>query len=302
MDITPKSNGTPVERRAERRREELADFLRRRREDLKPSDVGLPEGGRRRTPGLRREEVATLAGVGATWYTWLEQGRDVRASFEVLEAIATALRLTPAERNHLIMLGRGEGAPRCKPPAERVSPTIRRLIENLGPSPAYVLGRRWDYLAWNRASCAVFGDLGSVPRPARNHLWLTFMDHNRREVLTDWDRSHQVMVAKFRADSARHIGDPSFDELIESLRQASPEFCKAWKRHEVARSGEGRKVLEHPVAGTLTFEHAVFNPAEAPEQRLILYTPVPEDGTPERLAELLAPEVEPPSIALVGVR
>ena len=97
------------------------------------------------------------------------------------------------------------------------------------------------------------------------------------------------MVAKFRADSAQHIGDPSFDELIESLRQASPEFCKAWKRHEVARSGEGRKVLEHPVAGTLTFEHAVFNPAEAPEQRLILYTPVPEDGTPERLAELLEP-------------
>jgi len=165
-----------------------------------------------------------------------------------------------------------------------------------------VLGRRWDYLAWNRASCAVFGDLGSVPRPARNHLWLTFMDHSRRELITDWDRSHQVMVAKFRADSARHIGDPSFDELIESLRQASPEFCKAWKRHEVARSGEGRKELEHPVAGTLTFENAVFNPAEAPEQRLILYTPVPEDGTPERLAELLEPDVEPASIALVGVR
>src|SRR6185437_15083233 len=152
----------------DRRRDELADFLRQRRATIQPDDVGLPAGGRRRTPGLRREEVAALAGVGATWYTWLEQGRDVRASFEVLEAISGALKLTPAERNHLIMLGRGEEAPSCKPPAERVSPTLRRLIENLGPSPAWVLGRRWDYLAWNRAACAVFGDFGSVPRAARN--------------------------------------------------------------------------------------------------------------------------------------
>src|SRR5437588_5494648 len=151
------------------RRGELAAFLRSRRERIKPEDVGLPPGGRRRTPGLRREEVAQLAGVGATWYTWLEQGRDVRASFDVLEAISRALGLTPAERTHLIRLGRGEEAPPCKPPPERVSPTVRRLIENLGPSPAYVIGRRWDYLAWNRAACAVFGDFSSVPRAARHH-------------------------------------------------------------------------------------------------------------------------------------
>jgi transcriptional regulator with XRE-family HTH domain len=302
VEITPKNNGSSMERRTTRRREELADFLRRRRENIKPSDVGLPPGGRRRTPGLRREEVATLAGVGATWYTWLEQGRDVRASLEVLEAIAGALRLTPAERHHLIMLGRGEEAPPCKPPAERVSATHRRLIENLGLSPAYVLGRRWDYLAWNRAACAVFGDFGSVPRAARNHLWLTFMDPSRRELLTDWDHSHQLMVAKFRADSARHLGDPSFEELIETLRQSSSEFCKAWKRHEVARTGEGRKVIEHPQAGRLVFEHAVFHPAEAPEQRLILYSPVPEEGTPEKLADLIDRDVEPISIGLAGVR
>ena len=118
-----------------RRREELADFLRRRRASIQPEDVGLPSGGRRRTPGLRREEVAQLAGVGTTWYTWLEQGRDVRASMDVFEAIARALRLTPAERAHLILLGRGEEAPACKPPAEHVSPTLRRLIENLGSEP-----------------------------------------------------------------------------------------------------------------------------------------------------------------------
>src|SRR5581483_6877698 len=122
----------PSVRNGERRREELADFLRRRRADIKPEDVGLPAGGRRRTPGLRREEVAALAGVGTTWYTWLEQGRDVRASLEVLEALARALQLSPVERTHLLLLGRGEEAPGATPPAESVSPTLRRLIENLG--------------------------------------------------------------------------------------------------------------------------------------------------------------------------
>jgi transcriptional regulator with XRE-family HTH domain len=281
-----------------RRREELADFLRRRREQIKPEDVGLPNGGRRRTPGLRREEVAQLAGVGATWYTWLEQGRDVRASMEVLEAIARALRLTPAERTHLILLGRGEEAPPCAPPREKVSPSLRRLIEHLGPSPALVLGRRWDYLAWNRAACALFGDLDSIPPSARNHLWLVFMDPARRELFPDWEKGARLAVAKFRADSASHIGDPSFEELIQALRQRSSEFCKMWKRHEVARSGEGRKELHHPLVGTLIFEHAVFHPAEVPEQRLILYTPMPEHDTPEKLDELLEREPEPMPLAI----
>jgi transcriptional regulator with XRE-family HTH domain len=271
----------------ERRRGELADFLRRRRESIKPEDVGFARGGRRRTPGLRREEVAQLTGVGATWYTWLEQGRDVRASMEVLEAIARGLRLTPAERAHLILLGRGEEPPASKPPAERATPTLRRLIDNLGANPAFILGRRWDYLAWNDAATAVFGDLGAVPRAARNHVWLTFMDPARREMFTDWERTYPLIVAKFRADSAHHLGDPGFEELIHALRQSSPEFCKAWKRHEVARTGVGRKEVRHPVVGTLVFEHAVFNPVEAPEQRLVLHSPVPEHDTPAKLAQLM---------------
>jgi hypothetical protein len=237
-----------------------------------------------------------LAGVGATWYTWLEQGRDVRASLDVLEAIARALRLTPAERTHLILLGRGAEPPPCKTPAERRSPALRRLIENLGPSPALILGRRWDYLAWNRAACAVFGDIGAIPRAARNHLWLIFMDPGRREMFSDWESGSRLAVAKFRADSARHIGDPSFEQLISALRSASPEFCKAWKWHEVSGSAEGRKELQHPIVGKLVFEHAVFHPGEAPEQRLILYTPVDEHDTPAKLAELL--ELEPRKVSL----
>ncbi|HEY5197959.1 MAG TPA: helix-turn-helix transcriptional regulator, partial [Solirubrobacteraceae bacterium] len=190
---------------SEQRRAELADFLRRRRAGIQPETVGLPSGGRRRTPGLRREEVAQLAGVGATWYTWLEQGRDVRASLDVLEAIARALRLTPAERGHLILLGRGEPAPPCRAPAERVSATLRRVVEGLGPNPAFVLGRRWDFLAWNRAACALFGWDGMPGRGlpvTRNHIWLTFMDPARRDLMLDWERSARTCVAKFRADSA----------------------------------------------------------------------------------------------------
>jgi transcriptional regulator with XRE-family HTH domain len=285
---TQTRNGRRRKANGERRRAELADFLKRRRANLQPDDVGLSNGGRRRVPGLRREEVAQLAGVGTTWYTWLEQGRDVRASLDVLEAISRALRLTPAERTHLLLLGRGEQPPVCKAPAERVSTTLRRVIENLGPNPAYVLGRRWDYLAWNRAATLLLGDLGEIPRASRNHVWLTFMDPSRREMFTDWERSSRLLVAKFRADSAHHLGDPEFETLIQALRQSSPEFCKAWRRHEVAGAGTGRKELRHPVEGTMVFEHAVFNPVEAPEQRLILFSPLPDEDTPAKLERLLA--------------
>jgi transcriptional regulator with XRE-family HTH domain len=271
----------------ERRRDELADFLRKRRASIQPEEVGLPNGGRRRTPGLRREEVALLAGVGATWYTWLEQGRDVRASFDVLEALARALRLSPVERAHLMLLGRGEEPPPCKYGAERVSASLRRLIENLGTNPAFVLGRRWDYLAWNSAACVLLGDLDSVPRAERNHVWLHFMDPARRAIFADWERASRLMVAKFRADSAHHLGDPAFEELISALRKSSPDFCKEWKRHEVARNSPGRKEVRHPDVGTMIFEHAVFSPLDVPEQRLALYTPLQEEDTPAKLARLL---------------
>jgi transcriptional regulator with XRE-family HTH domain len=279
---------TPPAHNGERRREELADFLRTRRASLKPDDVGLPNGGRRRTPGLRREEVALLAGVGTTWYTWLEQGREIRASLEVLEALARALRLSPAERTHLMLLGRGEEPPPVTLPAERVVPSLKRLIRGLGTNPAYILGRRWDYLAWNRATTALFGDLNAIAPSARNHVWLTFMDPGRRQMFTDWEETYPKLVAKFRADHARHLGDPGFEQLIERLRRCSSEFCEAWKRHEVARGSGGRKELRHPDVGLLAFEHAVFHPSEAPEQRLILYSPLPDHDTPAKVARLLA--------------
>jgi transcriptional regulator with XRE-family HTH domain len=278
----------PSDDNGERRREELADFLRTKRASLQPEEVGLPEGGRRRTPGLRREEVALLAGVGTTWYTWLEQGRDVRASLEVLEAVSRALRLTPAERAHVILLGRGEQAPPCKAPAEEVSPTLRRLVENIGPGPAYLLGRRWDYLAWNRSFERVFSWEPGPDALSRNHVWLWFMDPARRTLCSgDWAASARLLVAKFRADSARNIGDPVFEELISALESASPEFRKLWKRHEVSGSGDGHKELAHPLVGPLAFDHAVFRHGETGDLRLILYTPSCEHDTRAKLARLL---------------
>jgi transcriptional regulator with XRE-family HTH domain len=270
------------------RREELADFLRTRREAITPGEAGLPAGGRRRTPGLRREEVAQLAGVGTTWYTWLEQGRDIRASASVLDALSSALRLTPPERAHLFMLGRGEEVGPPQTPVEDVTDEVRRLIEHLGSSPAFVIGRRWDYLAWNRAFAVLVGDPAELPRGRRNQMWATFMDPARRSLFTDWEVAARNAVARFRADSAPHIGDPFFDDLIAELRETSPEFRDWWQRHEVAQVAAGRRVLRHPTAGKMVFEHAIFKLEETPEQRLVLYTPLPVADTAEKMAGLLA--------------
>jgi transcriptional regulator with XRE-family HTH domain len=270
-----------------RRRAELADFLRARRNGLRPEDVGLPGGGRRRTPGLRREELAQLADVGTTWYTWLEQGRDVRASVTVLESLAKALRLSPAERAHLIRLGRGEPAPPLPAQRETVSPALRRLIDSLDPNPAYLLGRRWDFLAYNRAAAALFPELDGIPPAERNQVWLVFMHPAWRALYPDWEIAARRLLARFRATQAEHVGDPAFESLVERLLQASPEFRRWWSEHEVLGSGEGRKEIDHPVAGRLEFEHAVFLHAEAIEQRLVLYSPRPDGDTAQRLAALL---------------
>src|SRR5450756_771309 len=192
----------------EARQREFGDFLRSRRERLTPSAAGLPSGFRRRTPGLRREEVALLAGVGTTWYTWLEQGRDVRPSAEVLTAIADALRLDPAERRHLFILAdRPQSEPRADG-AEHVPEPLVHMLESMHDQPAYVIGRRWDVLAWNDAAVRVFGDFGKLEGDARNLMHMMFANPAHRRLLADWDDLAPLSLAMFRADSARYAGDP----------------------------------------------------------------------------------------------
>jgi transcriptional regulator with XRE-family HTH domain len=271
----------------EARRRAFGAFLRARRGRLTPASVGLAEGFRRRTPGLRREEVALLAGVGTTWYTWLEQGRDVRPSIEVLSALADALKLDPAERRHLFVLT-DRPLPETRPSGpERVEEPLRRMLESLTGQPAYVLGRRWDVLAWNRAAERLFGDYARLAGDERNILHMVFANPAHRRLLVDWEELAPATMAMFRADSARYAGDPDFERLIASLMKTSREFREWWPRHEVLRRLSSQKRIQHQTAGRMVFEHTSFAVTDHPDMKLVVYTPLEEARSIEKLEALL---------------
>lgn len=269
------------------RRRQCGEFLRSRRERLTPSEVGLPEGLRRRTPGLRREEVALLAGVGTTWYTWLEQGRDVRPSAAVLSAVADALRLNATERRHLYILS-DRPLPEQRPVGpEQVDEPLLRMLESLTGQPAYVLGRRWDVLAWNRAAELLFGDYGKLEGDERNIMHIVFTNKAHRKLLIDWEDVSSAAVAMFRADSARYAGDPDFERLIGTLLRTNPEFRNLWRRQDVRSSLGNHKRIRHPIAGRMTFEYTTLEITGQAGIKLIVYTPLDQDHTVEKLADLL---------------
>jgi transcriptional regulator with XRE-family HTH domain len=271
----------------EARRREFGAFLRTRREKLTPGSVGLAEGFRRRTPGLRREEVALLAGIGTTWYTWLEQGRDVQPSAEVLSALADALKLDPAERRHLFVLN-DRPPPETRPAGpERVEEPLRRMLESLTSQPAYVLGRRWDLLAWNRAAERLFGDYGRLTGDERNIMHMVFANAAHRRLLVDWEELAPASLAMFRADSARYAGDPDFERLIATLMKSSSEFRKWWPRHEVLRRLSSQKRIQHQAAGRMVFEHTSFAVTDHPDMKLVVYTPLEEAQSVKKLEALL---------------
>jgi transcriptional regulator with XRE-family HTH domain len=253
-------------------RAEFADLLRSRRDRLTPADVGLPEGARRRTVGLRREEVAQLAGVSTTYYTFLEQGRDVRPSQQVLTALAAALRLSAAERAHLFQLAGVSVPTDSGAQAETVGPALSAMVDRLDPYPAYLKGRRWDVLAANRAARALFTDWQTREPGDRNLLWWMFTDPAARKVYVRWEPEAAAMLARFRAAAARRPGDPDFTGLIDRLHQVSPEVRRWWPRHDVAPVGGGTKELHHPALGDVTFEHVVLQVADHPEQTLVYFT------------------------------
>lgn len=257
----------------EARQKEFGDFLRSRRERLTPVEVGLPNGSRRRTPGLRRDEVALLAGVGITWYTWLEQGRDVRPSAEVLNALAEALRLDRAERQHLFTLADRPSPELRATGPEHVPEALVRMLNSMADQPAYVLGRRWDVLAWNEAAIAVFGDFSRLDGDARNLMHMMFANESYRQLLADWDDHAPLSLAMFRADSARYVGDPDFERLIALLIQESPEFRAWWPRHDVIHQPSTVKCIRHPSAGQLVFEYMCLDVTDPPGLRFVVCTP-----------------------------
>jgi len=268
------------------RRRELADFLRTRRAKLVPAEVGLPAGIRRRTPGLRREEVAQLAAIGTTWYTRLEQEWDIRVSPVALDGIARALRLTPEERRHLFLLADQPLPPHPPPLDEAVSPAIQRFIDSLGTMPAQVFGRRWDRLATNQAARCVFA-YPEVPPYPRNFVWLLFTNQAQRVMYAHWEAIAQQVLAQFRADSARYPGDRWYTELIEDLRRVSPEFRDWWSRHDVRGILDGPKDIFHPTVGRLVFQHTNLQMPTTPDLKLIVYVPLPEADTAAKLQRLL---------------
>ncbi|HJT02867.1 MAG TPA: helix-turn-helix transcriptional regulator [Pseudonocardiaceae bacterium] len=251
---------------------ELGNLLRSRRDRLQPADVCLPPGSRRRTRGLRREEVAALAAISPTYYTFLEQGRELHPSRQVLDSLASALHLTAAERAHLHQLAY-DGPPAPAPPiVESLAPGLAELVTRLDPCPTYVAGRRWDVLAANRAARVLWTDWSALPPAERNMVWWTFTHRAARSVLVDWEHEASALLARLRSAAARHPDDPDFTELIKRLRSASPEVRAWWPRHEVAQIGSGVKRLRHPELGELTMRHVVLTAADDPDQKVVTCT------------------------------
>lgn len=231
--------------------------------------------------------MAFLAGTGITWYTWLEQARDVKPSAVVLEGLAKALRLGSAEQAYLFGLARPDLTPPNSSRGEKVGPALRRLVEGMERNPAYVTNRRWDLLAWNRAATVLFGDFAQTPPGRRNVLWYLFCDPAWREIFRDWESVAEDVLGQFRESVGRHPDDPGFAELTEALAEASPEFRSRWERHEVRGQTERRKELEDPRVGRMAFEYVTLLVEDAPELRLTVYAPSPGSDTADKLDRLL---------------
>lgn len=250
---------------------ELGDFLHARRTRLRPDVAKSVHGRRRRTPGLRREEVAERAGISTDWYVRLEQGRSVSPSEVTIEALARALELDAQEHAHLRTLA--GHAPARSFERETVPPTVRKIVAGL-PYPAYVTGRRWDMLAWNDATAEIFADFGAVPKADRNLLLFMFSDPRARTLFGDgWSRFARGMLAQFRAVHDLWAGDPAFAALVDRLRASGREFEAWWQDHEVRAPLSGRKTLHHPTLGALSFDHASFQANDNPALKIVIYTP-----------------------------
>jgi transcriptional regulator with XRE-family HTH domain len=249
----------------------LGDFLRSRREKLPPEAVGLGGGRRRRTPGLRREEVAELAGISVDWYTRLEQGRAVSPSSSTIDALARALGLSKTDHAHLRALARD--AHRRAFSREKVPDALRHLVESLD-RPAYIIGQRWDVLAWNAAAVDIFTDFERLAEEDRNILVYMLLDPDARRLFgPGWASEARRMLAEFRVTHDLWSGDPAFVDLLQRLWQESREFAMWWEAHDIRGVAAGQKLLNHPRKGLLRFEHASFQANDDPALKLVIYTP-----------------------------
>ena len=268
----------------------LGTYLRDRRAKLDPAALGF--AGRRRTPGLRREEVAQRANISATWYTWLEQGRGGAPSADVLNRIAAGLMLTEPEREHIFMLALGRPPEVRYRPAAGITPRLQRLLDTLETSPALVKTATWDVVAWNPAAAVVLTDWDTVPPAERNILRRMFGDPRVRAAQHDWESVARVVVGAFRADAARAGAVSEVGALVDELCRTSPDFAALWRENDVHAHGDGVKRLRHPVLGWIELEYSAFAVDGRPDLGLIVYNPVAE-AVRDRIRALLQ-ERRPP--------
>ncbi|WP_175439049.1 helix-turn-helix transcriptional regulator [Streptomyces vilmorinianum] len=268
---------------------ELREFLMSRRARVTPAEAGLPDGGaRRRTPGLRREEVAVLAGVGVSWYQWLEQGRDITVSPQVLDAVARVLRLSPAERRHLYVLaGLNPPAPEVAPEDRDMCEGLRRLIEAWMPFPAHIMDAYWNVVQYNESASIV---LGMRPEISQNCLIAFFTDPLYRSRAADWAELAPKVVAQFRAACSECPDDDGFRAVVEEAKEVSAEFTELWERRDIMPGGQNRKILEHPLVGPLYLEATQLRVPARPDLAIVMHTPLPEEKTARKLQWLVSPE------------
>ncbi|MDH6519207.1 transcriptional regulator with XRE-family HTH domain [Streptomyces sp. SAI-208] len=272
------------------RRHELAAFLRHRREHITPEQVGLVRGRRRRTPGLRREEVAQLSAVGVTWYTWLEQARDIQVSVQVLDALARALLLDPTERSHLFQLA-GAVDPTPATVCPSITPAVRQVLEQLEPLPACVQNSRYDILAYNRTYGLLLCDLDAVPPEDRNCMILSYTDDDWRSSIVHLPEVQRLMAARFRATMAGHLAEPAWKMLLHRLRTESPEFREVWDRHEVIEHRGRRKEFMNRYVGRVSVDHTDLWLGPEAGPRMVTYAPADEESR-RRLERLHAIALE----------
>ena len=285
VSVTTISSGS----KTDVRRTELAAFLRSRRERISPEEVGFPVGTRRRTAGLRREELAQLAGVGVTWYTWLEQGRPINASVQVLDAIARTLRLDAIERGHLFRLADVPGATATASCEEcSLPPEVQRILDSV-PYPASVLTDRFDLLAWNNIYAALFPRLTQAPEGERNTLLSCLTSYACCSPIPEQDQYSGVLIAQLRNAYGKHVGDPAWTHFIRRLEMQSTTFAALWASHDVAQPTTYTKRFRHPTLGALTTKSTSFAVTAVPYARMVIYTP-DDAHTEKAIARLAAGE------------
>jgi transcriptional regulator with XRE-family HTH domain len=266
---------------------ELGAFIRSRRDNLSPEDVGIirttERRGQRKTPGLRREEVATLMGISVDWYTQIEQGK-ARPSAHVLEQLADALQFTHAERMHLYNLA-GLACPVASHTNEQITPALQRVLNYMHPCPAYAMGYCWDILGWNQAMEVVFGTIVQVPDADRNIVYQILTNPTVRQQFITWEINARQMIRQFRIDYGQHVGDPGFLKLIDRLEQTSSLFTQWWKEQEIAAPADIRKEVQHPHLGRLRFEQTAYTTLDTSGICMVLHLPI-DKATERKLQQM----------------